>query len=504
MKRIISIIALGVIFNYSCTKIEDNLYDSINENDYPENDLQLAIIPSPAYDPMESFIDGGGWWFAQELTTNEMVCPTRAGDWGDGGKWTVLHTHEWTNTTEAINEMWSTFNNGIVKSNKAIEQLSAYTTTSARVNIAKLRILRGYYYYLLIDNYGDVPYVIIFKNAPAKPEKTRKDTIFYRITKEISKELQYIPADQRSKYSVTRGTAYSLLAKLYLNAEVYTGTQQWVLAEKYCDSVMNMGYTLESNPLAPFITENENSSENIWTIPYDENRYKGFNLHMRTLHYNNNLTFDMSVGPWNGFAVTEEHYKTYSSNDKRKGYFLVGQQYDYAGNPINDAGAGNIPLVFNPHIPKLIMDASNTPAEIRMSGARVVKFEIKLGAKADLSNDFPIFRYADILLMKAEAQLRQPKAVSVANLNTIRTRAGLPDGWDATLVGPHALDSLLAERGREMFWEAQRRQDLIRFGKFTDVWWAKGDEQGGVANNPSVKTFPIPQSAIDINPNLAK
>jgi len=491
MKRLISIIAIGVLFTSSCSKIEDNLYDSVKIEDYPENDLQLAILPSPAYDPMESFVDGGGWWFAQELTTDEMVCPTRHTDWADGGKWVVLHTHEWTNTTEAINEMWSTFNNGISFANGIIEKLQTYSTTSSRINIAKLRILRGYYYYLLIDNYGDVPYVTIAKGAPDKPEKTRRDTIFNRITKEIASELQYIPSTERSKYSVTRGMAYSLLAKLYLNAQVYTGTPQWELAEKYCDSVMLMGYSLESNPLSPFITLNESSSENIWTIPYDEDRYKGFNLHMRTLHYNNNLTFDMTVGPWNGFAVTEDHYKTYTSNDKRLAYFLNGQQYDYAGSKIYDVAAGNLPLIFNPHIPALVMDASYSPAEIRMSGARVVKFEIKKGAKADLSNDYPIFRYADIILMKAEAMIRQGKDGD-ALVNQVRERAGLGD-WTGT-----SLDSLLAERGREMFWEAQRRQDLIRFDKFNDAWWEKP------ASSPTRKLFPIPQWAIDINPNLAK
>lgn len=197
----------------------------------------------------------------------------------------------------------------------------------------------------------------------------------------------------------------------------------------------------------------------------------------------------MSVGPWNGFAVTEQHYKTYPQNDKRKdGYFLVGQQYTSTGQPIVDAVAGK-PLVFNPNIPKLVMDASFTPEVIRMSGARVKKFEIKLGAKENLSNDFPIFRLADIMLMKAEAMVRQSKKGD-DYINPIRRRAGLADLSNATL------DDILAERGRELFWEAHRRQDLIRFGKFNNAWWEK------LASDPSRKVFPIPQWAIDANPNL--
>jgi hypothetical protein len=291
--------------------------------------------------------------------------------------------------------------------------------------------------------------------------------------------------------------AWSLLAKLYLNHAVYTGsvnTTYWEKAEIACDSIVTrLQYKLETNPLAPFVTNNDNSPENIWVIPYDEDTYDGFNLHMRTLHYNSNQTFDMTVGPWNGFAAIKDHYDTFQDGDARKdGYFLVGQQYTTSGDPILDQGAGGLPLVFNPVIPALVMGAGNTPEEIRMSGARVSKFEIRQGAKDNLSNDFPIFRYADVLLMMAEAQLRQSKAVAVPGIDEIRIRAGLPveGGWGN-------LDELLAERGRELFWEAHRRQDLIRFGKFNDAWWEKP------ASTPDRNVFPIPQWVIDSNPNAA-
>jgi hypothetical protein len=370
--------------------------------------------------------------------------------------------------------------------------------------------MRAYYYYLLIDNYGDVPYVTTFQNTESNPSKTPRATIWAAIVNEVASNIKFLNSST-SKTAVTKGMAYSLLAKLYLNAEVYTGTPKWALAGAYCDSVMQLGYSLDmSSPLAPFITENQNSPENIFVIPFDENSNKGFNLHMRTLHYNSNLTFDMPVGPWNGFCVTKKHFDSYTADDKRikgnstegigndKGYFLVGQQYTYEGKPIFDETAA-APLIFNPDIRKLKMDASSTPIEIRMTGARVVKFEIKKGAKDNLSNDFPIFRYADILLMKAEAAVRLgAPGDGDFWVNQVRARAGLTPWTGATLA------QILEERGREMFWEGHRRQDLIRFGEFTKVWWAKGDEQGGVAGDPSVKTFPIPQWAIDSNPNLAK
>ena len=135
------------------------------------------------------------------------------------------------------------------------------------------------------------------------------------------------------------------------------------------------------------------------------------------------------------------------------------------------------------------MDGSFTFEEIRMSGARVGKYEIKKGSLENLSNHFPLFRYADVLLMKTEAMIRQGKNGD-SYVNQIRQRAKVST-WSNT-----TLEMLLAERGREMFCEGHRRQDLIRFGKFNDAWWEKD------ASSPERNIFPIPQWAIDANPNL--
>ena len=421
-----------------------------------------------------------------------MVCPTRGGDWDDGGKWRVLHQHTWDNKTEAIANMWSPFYSGVTQANKFLE---TYESTKEEpvvaAAIAKTKILRAYYYYLLIDNYKDVPYVTSFLNAEQQPLKTPRATIFANIVKEIEESYPLIPAST-SKTAVTKGMAFSLLAKLYLNAEVYTGTPQWAKAEQYCDSVIALNqYSLQTNALAPFVTANEGSPEIIWLIPYDEETYKGNNLHMRTLHYNSNQTFDMTAGPWNGFAAMEAHYQSFEDGDARKKGFLVGQQKSSSGANLIDPGAEGAALVLNPVIPALQMDASYTAVQIRLSGARVGKFEIKLGAKDNLSNDFPIFRFADILLMKAEAMIRQGKSGDEF-VNRVRVRAGVAP-WNGT-----TLTQLLAERGREMFWEAHRRQDLIRFGEFNKAWWEKN------VSTFERNTFPIPQWAIDANPNLAK
>lgn len=499
MKRIIIAFSVLSTLFIGCTNLDDVLYDRIPIDEYTADPI---LKMSPIYAPMRDFCDWGGWWFAQELTGDGVVCPTRGGDWDDGGKWRVLHQHTWDNNTEAVNSMWSRFYRGVTEANKFIDEHAIFEGDPIIDEaIAKAKVLRAYYYYLLIDNYGHVPYVTSFVNADEQPRKNYRAQIFSRIVAEIEESVELIQPST-SKTGVTQAAAWSLLAKLYLNHKVYTGEENpeyWVKAEEVCDNIISLGnYSLEGDPLAPFITNNENSPENIWVIPYDEDTYTGFNLHMRTLHYNSNLTFNMTVGPWNGFAAVKSHYDSYEDEDIRKqGYFLVGQQYTFDGQPINDQGAGGLPLVIDPFIPALTMGAGNTPQEIRMSGARVVKFEIKKGAKDNLSNDFPIFRYADVLFMMAEAQLRQGNAVSVADLDVIRTRAGLPTGWSASLTGETGLNELLAERGRELFWEGHRRQDLIRFGKFNLPWWEKA------ASTEDRNTFPIPQWVIDSNPNIA-
>ncbi len=496
MKKILYISIILVIAAIGCTKLDDQLYDRIPADQYVADPI---LKMSPIYAPMRDFLDWSGWWFAQEIPGDGVTAPTRGGDWDDGGKWRVLHSHTWDNNTEAINSMWSRFYNGISEANKFIEEQEPLLELASEDDaaiieeaIAKAKILRSYYYYLLIDNYGDVPYVTSFLDGPEQPFRNRRADIFNAIVADMEGSVPLV-SESTSKTGVTPAMAYSLLAKLYLNHAVYTGSTDptyWQKAEDAAEHVIALGgYSLETNALGPFVTDNQSSPENIWVIPYHENTYEGFNLHMRTLHYNSNLTFEMVAGPWNGFAVMESHFHSYEDHDARKEGFLVGQQYTYGGDEIIDQGAGDQPLIFDPHIPALQMGEGNTPVEIRMSGARVVKFEIKRGASANLSNHFPIFRYADVLLMKAEALIRQG-ANGDAYVNMIRERAGL-EPWSGV-----TLDMLLEERGREMFWEGHRRQDLIRFGEFNKSWWEKE------ASSPDRNTFPIPQWAIDANPNL--
>ncbi|MFN7119090.1 MAG: RagB/SusD family nutrient uptake outer membrane protein, partial [Saprospiraceae bacterium] len=175
-----------------------------------------------------------------------------------------------------------------------------------------------------------------------------------------------------------------------------------------------------------------------------------------------------------------------------RGNFLVGPQFSSGGQLLrdNDASAAADPdpvLTFTPRINEI------APNAFREAGARIGKFEFALGSTPDLDNDFPVFRYADILLIKAEALWRQnpADAQALALVNQIRSRAGVAPFTTLTA------DNLLAERGREMFAELKRRTDLIRFGKFNDARWAK-------PRDPSthVNIYPIPRAQLDANKSL--
>lgn len=484
-----------MLIGSACTELDEEVYEKVPADKYPENEAQVANLATEVYSRLRPLADDEGWWFlAQELSSDELAGPTRGSDWYDGGKWLEMHQHDWSNDHEGVNRMWDVFWSGITTANQTLDMMRKLPQNEQiEAKMKEVEVMRSFYYYLLIDNYGDAPYLTSAEDAPEKPYKITREAIFDSLVTTVEQNLPALKM-QDTKYMATRYMAYALLAKLYLNAEVYTGTPQWEKASAYCDSIIEKGpYVLENSVNGPFKANNENSSEIIFSIPYDEDNFQGFRLHMRTLHYQHNLKYDMSVGPWNGFAVVPTHFDTYSENDIRKEeYHIYGLQYDINGNEIIDEQTGE-PLDIDPYLPAIEMTASDySTYEIRTTGARIGKYEIEQGAKENLNNDLPLFRLTDIYLMKAEAEIRMDGAGAGDEwINPIRQRAGVPT-WDGA-----TLEQLLAERGRELYVEGHRRQDLIRFDEFTKEWWEKD-----VSGDPSVETFPIPKWATDANPNL--
>lgn len=493
MKKITFILTVLIITLFSgCTKLDEEMFDRIPSSEYPENADQVANLSVDAYKRLQNFVDDNGWWLlAQEISSDGFCGPTRASDWFDGGKWTDMHKHTWSNDNEGVNRMWSLFWDGITSSNQILDMLRKMDQNDdIKAKIAEVEVMRSFYYYLLMDNYGDVPYLTT-ADLPSDflPEKITRAAIFDSLVTVVEENLPLLKL-QDSKLLATRYMAYGILAKLYVNSEVYTGIPQWQKANNYCDSIIAGPYALESDVSAAFVTNNDKSSEIIFAIPYDEDNFQGFRIHMRTLHYQHNLTFDMSVGPWNGFAVVPTFFEKYEDNDMRKQkWFIYGPQFTSTGAEIIESITGE-PLNINPILPALIMqDGEYTPAQIRTTGARAGKYEIKMGAKENLSNNFPLFRLTDFILLKAELEVRLGRSGDQW-VNLIRNRAGVAEFSNATLI------DVYNERGRELWLEGHRRQDQIRFGKWEESWWEKQVTDG------SRRTFPIPKWATDANPNL--
>ena len=308
------------------------------------------------------------------------------------------------------------------------------------------------------------------------------------------------------KYRINQFAALGVLAKLYLNAEVYTGTARWQEAHDAADYIISNGsYRLSDSSVsvpnpskrpavssdsenltgyaAVFSPANYDNPEIIWSVEYNESDALGMNFHQMSLHYASQFTYLFQDQPWNGYSALEEFYNSYEDGDARKeANFIVGEQTDYVGNPIYQYNVITSygELNYKSSINEL------EPNSNRSDGARLGKFSFKIGAKPDLENDYPIVRLGDIFLMRAEAKARAAGNWSLAlgDVNTIRDRSGVGS------LGSLDANSFLAERGREMFMESSRRTDLIRFGKWGDSWWEK--------QNSDVHKIlmPIPSDAI--------
>ena len=339
---------------------------------------------------------------------------------------------------------------------------------------------------MAVDAFGNVP--IVTDNTSAGGTKSRAE-VYAFVKSELESAIpNLLPGKAYSR--MNQDAARMLLAKLKLNAGVYSGTADWQGAYDAANAVINSknGYSLSSSTTSNFIVANEGSGENIWTIPYDSFKAGGMNFHMRTLHYANQATYGLGNSPWNGFCTLADFYNSFESKDLRNSMWIKGQQFAASGAALKDAKGA--PLAFIADFNKDQM--TDADPEFQVAGIRAQKYEIqKNNPNGDQSNDYVVFRLADAIMMRAEAAFRLGKtAEALADVNTIRARSGV----DA-LKSLTAAD-ILAERGREFAWEGWRRNDMVRFGTFSleRKFMKKLDK--------TRELFPIPQPRIDANPLL--
>jgi hypothetical protein len=534
-KLIKSSLIAGLLFTgFSCTKLDEKplLYDKVLGSDFGKTDLEVQSAVGAAYSNLAGVGGNNHYIPLNEVTTDEVVVPTRGPDWGDGGHWVRLKQHKYVATDPLPGNGWNFCYSGVSTCNRLIFNLTAINTPSALAYIPELKALRAIYYFWLMDWYGNVPLSIDFADTKPPANATRKQ-VYDFIESELTTNAPLLKKPTGIPSVATYGrvdyyTAQACLAKLYLNAEVYGAGPQWDKAITACDNVINSGiYSLMPNYVDNFSQNNQNSKEFIWAIPFDHIKFTGFNMDMMTLSYLNQSTYNINAQPWNGFASTAEFYKSYidtvanpgttgmviglnpkgdssrGTQDKRLINFIVGPQYSSAGARLSDDAADATdpdgkPFTFTPYINQL------EPGAWRQSGARIGKWQMYLGMTSDMDNDFAIFRYADILLTKAEATARKNSNWNdgsvLAVVNQIRTQHGGVAPF-TTLTDK----TFLAERSREMFCEAWKRQDMIRFGTYNDAYgFHSADAADALGPNGinHLNIFPIPDAQINANKNL--
>lgn len=528
-KKILNTLLAGSIISVSitsCTDLDEETFSTITPDKFFQTEEEFISSLGAAYTQLYGFV--GNVYVLSELPSDEMTVPVRGQDWVNPNN-RQMHLNTWTAQHGPIGGLWNFCFAGVSTCNRLIFQLETVEGAGTDAFIAEMKTLRALWYLYLIDFYGNVPIVDRF-DVPADfapSNDNNRGEVYSFIESTVLESLGNLSKDaDLSTYArVNYWAAQAILAKLYMNAEIYSGTAQWAKAEAAIDEIINSGkFSLASNYFDNFNLSNSNSPEFIFAIPFDEINAAGFDLKMRTLHYSSGPTFNLSQQPWNGYAAVADFYESYidpaqnpgpqgevigrdgspttGTLDVRLGNLLAGPQFTSDGStPLLDPGyersdpdnpekpfdPDGEEVNFTPEINEL------QPNALRQSGARVAKWEYAASTTTEMDNDWAIFRYTDILLLKAEVGLRQGGAATgLVLVNQIRERADVDPFTELTM------DNLLAERGRELFSEAWRRSDLIRFGVNNDAWWEKP------VTSPHVNLFPIPQAQIDANPNLVQ
>ena len=447
-------------------------------------------------------------------------------------------TREISKGGQSGNNAWAFAYRGITKCNSMMKWMRSTNLDVKRpADMAELYIFRAWYHYLMLDNFGNVQFVSQLGENGYEAKQGERHEIFDSIMVDLHK---YVPQAREEKiYSrVNKHVGWMVLAKMYLNAEAWgvvgkakyapTADECYKKAALYCDSIINSkAYSLTPNYFDNFLVENQGSTENIWCVFYDASFSMGMQFHQMTLHYASQNSYGLKNQPWNGYCTTHKVLGLYGEGDTRINCWERGQQYNKSGaaltvkvpvdsityvlmpqyvrKPVDwpatledfaalsgrdtvwDTKADTIksidikpytftfPAVFTDTITTL---TNNTEFKIYniFEGARFVKFQIQEGVGDHMSNDFPIYRLADVYLMKAEAEMRAnggvANDVAVAAANKVRQRAGATPYSTATLT----LDELCNERCRELMWEGHRRQDLIRFDRFTGANSVQNDD----------------------------
>ncbi|HEX6926487.1 MAG TPA: RagB/SusD family nutrient uptake outer membrane protein [Longimicrobiaceae bacterium] len=491
----------GLALLVSCTDLDEEPFSAITPNSFYNNEEEVRAGVAAVYNSLNS-VATGNYHYVNTISSDEQVIPTRGQDWYDNGTHLEAQRQAWTPNSPSglgtVNGAWNQAFQGIARANVLLEAIEPLPIADKDVIVAETRALRAWFYYVLMDLFGGVPIVTETEIAPR--ERASRAEVFNFVEQELLAVRDVLPVSWPSTdYGrVTRGAVDAMLASLYLNAEVFTGevteaglqrgTARWQDAYDAADRVINGPYALEEDWFANFRADNFNSSEIVFVSARAPLTGVGIDFISDRMHYN---MYDPS--PFNGRAVEPPTYEKFDDDDLRKSIFLVGPQVHLVtGAPVNDRSGAR--LVFT-------VDFRDITQATEGEGARVYKWPVDPNAELrNHGNDFPIFRLAEMYLIKAEAANELGRTAEAIDLiNQVRARAFDPDKpLPAGLSQAQVRDAILDERLFELMDEAKRRTDLIRHGKWTDPWFEKPQTE------PFRVLMPIPQTQLDANPLLTQ
>lgn len=563
-KYIFSVVFLSTALLTSCS-LDETPQSKFKESEaFANSTLTYVNSVAKVYSEIGDGIYGGtdAIHCLQEFTSDEAILPGRQGDWVDGGKWQNFFLHNFASSVDTYNNNWKNIYKIIGQCNGSIDQLTPLLTDHPdyKAYVSELRALRAIYYYYAMDLFGQVTVVTSSTQSIKDVKQSNRSEVFDFVVKELTEVLPELAPDQSQKTGkyygrITQPIAYMCLAKCALNAPVYktdataidsykafvgddkskackasetlganvtamgknimmtvdgTSRNCWETV-KYCvDKIAGLGYSLSPNYADNFVTQNQNSNENIFVRPNDDKTYKitDYNL-IRSVHYNHASA--AGFNGWNGACGTVQAmkvmgYKESDEDPRLRLNYWVEQEYTQQTGKIVDDGVGG-PLTYKPLAVKVDFDNNADKHDVKCAGARFKKYEYDptAAAQGQYNNDLVIWRYGDAVLMKAEAEYRLGNTADALTLvNQIRSRAHAAARTSLTL------NDILNERMIELAWEGVRRQDQIRFCTFTqptadrypNVWHnaSAGDYNDDTQGYTCV--YPIPYEVLNLNKNL--
>ncbi len=487
---------------FSCTKLDERFRSELEQSN--SSNITPDQLLTSAYNTLYGYTTQGDLWNASEITSDEAIAPTRGPDWDDNGLWRSLHLQSWNADHSYLSGAYNT----LLSSQFAASNVLQFHPSAQQA--AEAKFIRALSMYEAVDGWDQVPYREDLSNYKILPITMKGNEVTDFVTSELNAIMTDLPSTGPA-YTANQNAARALLMKVFLNKGVYANRAAPTFAAADMAQVVTLAdqiiasnkYSLNTNFFDIFAPDNDvKATENIFTL-YDEKGIRGGNVQASAFAVNH---YNMNPAGWNGFSTLSEFYDKFEATDQRRGVYynypaglpnpghrqnvglLVGQQYNLTTDAALQDRKGN-PLIFTRAV-----SLRETGNDLEVTGIRVNKYPYDYPHKDDQNNnDYVIFRLGDVMLMKAEALLRNgdaPGALIVVNL--LRAKRG------ATPLASLTLDVLYDERGREMYWEGWRRQDQIRFGKYLEAWHDKP------ATDASRLLFPIPSSQLAVNPNLTQ